>query len=313
MLFKELQSTASEWWISVPKRWWDMLKIPLSTIPFITGIITLIIWSRGVKPPLPAWNLGLIIGGALLFIVLSFFAFHRVRMERDQFKPAKSYTDADITLMQWRREYRQTQVPEASQIPPTLKAMWSLVDTILKEKMKKGIKGDKLLNMVAELLQINRDDPILTATNYTTEDKITKITKRVGAKMGFRKRNAQLEADWRKRLAETMDENKIGLLLSESADYMELKRELYKHIEPITRTQISHRIDDFIENLYTLYSIRLLISYGKTDKKLYIFPREMRELLKRLGDNVEKVMRNLFVRINDVLEGYSVGEELRDN
>jgi len=60
-----------------------MINIPLSLSPLVAGIIWLIVWVANPKPPFPVWILILIAGGTLLFIILNFLAFHRVRLERD--------------------------------------------------------------------------------------------------------------------------------------------------------------------------------------------------------------------------------------
>ena len=63
------------------------------------------------------------------------------------------------------------------------------------------------MNIMADVLQIDKSDPIFQATNYTTEDRIRKMTQRIRARMGLKRQNAELEAQWRKRLSETMDDH----------------------------------------------------------------------------------------------------------
>ena len=58
--------------------------IPLTYIPLFIGIVAFSVWARHIQPPLPWWNIGIVIGGALLFLIVSFLAFHRVRKERDK-------------------------------------------------------------------------------------------------------------------------------------------------------------------------------------------------------------------------------------
>jgi len=94
-MFKELWRSIKEWSVAVPRKWWYMLGIPIAAIPLILGIVRLVMWARHVTPPLSNLNMGLIIGGALLFIILSFGAFHRMRLERDQLREKKS-TEANI-------------------------------------------------------------------------------------------------------------------------------------------------------------------------------------------------------------------------
>ena len=99
-----MQQTPNHFWISlkewsarVPQRWWDMINIPLSTIPFIVGIIAFLVWGRYTEPPLPLWIMLLVASGALLFMVLSFLAFDRVRVERD--KARAKIVDNDIATV----------------------------------------------------------------------------------------------------------------------------------------------------------------------------------------------------------------------
>ncbi len=220
--------------------------------------------------------------------------------------------DSNIKLMEWRQEYRKPQSSKVANIPPTLGQMWKLVHNIMEEKRGGHISKDKLLKMVINLVQVPPDDPILNASNYTTEHKIKKISKRLGLKMGFRKPNAKLEAEWRKRIAEEMDNCKIGLQLDKSDEYAILRKQLNEDRIPITKTKVDHAIDGFIDNLYTLYSVRLLLFYGGTNKKLYIFPREIRDVLKHIEEAVDKAMRVFLRYVNETLEEYSIGKDLNE-
>lgn len=82
----EYLNSFKEWCVRVPQKWWEVLMIPLTYIPLFAGVVTFSVWARHIHPPLPWWNIGIVAGGALLFLIISFLAFHRVRVERDQEK-----------------------------------------------------------------------------------------------------------------------------------------------------------------------------------------------------------------------------------
>lgn len=77
-----------------------MLSVPLSFVPLLAGVIAFAIWARNITPPLPWWDIALVVGGAILFLVVSFLAFLRVRMERDkekeQIEQLKQIKDGDV-------------------------------------------------------------------------------------------------------------------------------------------------------------------------------------------------------------------------
>lgn len=260
---------------------------------------------------LPTWSwyaVGLVIFTASsLSIIIGFWKENKAlkaMLETDD--------DSNIKLMEWRQEYRKPQSSKVANIPLTLAQMWRLVRDITEEKKKRHIPKEKLLNMVVGLLQIPQDDPILNTSNYTTEDKIKKMTKRLRAKMGFRRPDIKLEAEWRRRLAEEMDKCKIGLQLDKSDEYTVFWKQLNEDRIPITRTKVDHAIDGFVNNLYTLYSTRLFMFYGGTEKKYNIFPREMRDVLKRIEEAVDRAMRGFLVQVNATLEEYSIGKDLNE-
>lgn len=61
-----------------------MLNIPFTLIPVVTGAILIIIWANSATPPIPKWYLYLFGGGTVLFTIVSFLAFHQIRLERDR-------------------------------------------------------------------------------------------------------------------------------------------------------------------------------------------------------------------------------------
>jgi len=221
-------------------------------------------------------------------------------------------SDSDLKLMEWRKDYRRSQSAEVSQIPATLKAIWILADDITETKKKKKPSKDKLMDIMVDVLQIDKSDPIFQVSNYTTEDRIRKMTQRLRASMGLKRQNVELEAQWRKRLSETMDDHGIGLELMQNREYTNLSEQLEEEGEPISATVIYHKTDQFLENLSALYSIKLFLHYGDTFKQLRLFPRDMREFLKHLEGNIDKVMRTLFTQVKATLEDYSIGKEFKE-
>lgn len=61
-----------------------MLGVPLTFIPLLVGVILFLRWARNTTPPLSWWIISLVVGGAILFFIVSFLAFHRVKMERNE-------------------------------------------------------------------------------------------------------------------------------------------------------------------------------------------------------------------------------------
>jgi hypothetical protein len=78
-------------------------------IPFVTGLIFAIEQStKGL--PVPIWVWAMIIVGAVAFVVVSFFAFHRVRLERDSKQTAELKRQE---LKEWRQRFSNvTLIPD---------------------------------------------------------------------------------------------------------------------------------------------------------------------------------------------------------
>jgi hypothetical protein len=86
---KDLYNSFKEWSVKVPKRWWEMLSVPLTFIPLLVGVILFARWARNTTAPLSWWVISLVVGGAILFFMVSFMAFHRVRMEGSEARIGK--------------------------------------------------------------------------------------------------------------------------------------------------------------------------------------------------------------------------------
>lgn len=220
--------------------------------------------------------------------------------------------DNDLRIMEWRQDYRKPQKSQVTNIPQTLSQIWKTVEGVMAQKKSRRVPRQKLLNMIVSLLAVPKDDPILSADSYSTEDKIRKITKRFESKLGLRKSNLKLEAEWRSRIAKEMDICKIGLQLDESKEYTDLVKQLNDDRTHITRSKIDHAIDGFLDNLHALYSVQLLFSYANPKRKLSIFPSRIRGVLSRIEESSDRAMRGFLRRVNENLEDYAMGKDLNE-
>lgn len=103
----EIWESVTEWRANIFQRWWDMLNIPLTLIPVITGVILIIAWALKAEPPIPIWYLLLFGGGVVLFIVISFLAFHQMRIDRNtaQSKAMSNTRSKTDTLLEMRSSH----------------------------------------------------------------------------------------------------------------------------------------------------------------------------------------------------------------
>jgi len=305
----EIWKSVVEWRANVFQRWWDMLNIPIAAIPLIWGITQIVLWSRKVIPPLPVWDIGLLVGGTILFILVSFWAFHQMRVQRDKMAIIP-LSDTDIKMMEWRREYRKEQISRITQVPTILKMIWVLVADTLEKKRDNECSSEKLLNAIADILDIKKDSKLLRPKQYGDEKSIRRAIKLFRARMNLRRPNLKLESCWRARTAKEMDRHEIGLMLDKNIQYKDLIKQLEDVSEPISKTKVYQKIDSFLDNLSALYSVKLLMFYGGTKKELHKFPSEVRDILEQVEKGVEREMRTRFVQVKDILEEYSIGEVL---
>jgi len=258
---------------------------------------------------LPAWAWYLI---GTIMLSASFISII-VNLRRENKRLQGTVTaDNSLRIMEWRQDYRKPQKSQVTNIPQTLSQIWKTVADIMVQKKNKRVPNQKLLDMTVNLLAVPKDDPILNADNYSTEDKIRKVTKRFESRMGLRKSNLKLEAEWRSRIAKEMDICKIGLQLDESKEYTDLVKQLNDDRTHITRSKIDHAIDGFLDNLHALYSVQLLFSYANPKKKLSIFPSKIRGVLSRIEESSDRAMRGYLRRLNENLEDYVIGKDLHE-
>ncbi len=314
-MVSEIRRSLGEWRVSIIQKWWDMLNIPVSAIPLVYGLIQVYRWSRTATPPLPTFDLAMVLIGLVMFIGVSFWSFHQMRMQRDKLRIHDAMPDSEIKLMEWRKEVRKAHTDELTQIPPTLKKIWVIAHDSLETKKKTGCPKQTLLEIILDVLDVKRDDKVLKATQFNTAAGIRKSIKLIKAKMNLRKSNPAIEAQWRLRIADAMDAKGVGLDLKHNQQYTEMTKQLETECEPISRTKVSKKIDVFLDNLSIFYNIQLLRYYevqSGEGKDLHLFPREFRLVMEHLEDGVEREMRTKFVQVREVLEDYSIGDKLKE-
>jgi hypothetical protein len=124
-MLKDLLDTLKEWVPEVPGRWYKILLNVLPILPFITGLIIAMEQStKGI--PVPAWVWVMIIVGAVAFVVVSFLAFHRIKLERDKIVSTE-------LKRQERKEWRQ-RFSNVTVIPGLLLGMYELAKELCKSK-----------------------------------------------------------------------------------------------------------------------------------------------------------------------------------
>lgn len=306
--FQDIGISGKEWAI-VPKKWWEMFNVIITVIPYITGIWLLWCYSQTAQPAMPKCILPLLIIGAVLFMFVSFFAFHRVRLERDSFKKSTMINDNDIKLKEWRKEYRKAQMPDVTQIPITLKAIWAFVDSTTKNKKTHIPNNDIMLAFIIDTFDMSADDLILKSDKFTSFQKVRKLTAKYAKKSGLNKHNTEKAIEIGKKIVRKMNEYGIGLSLNVSSEYNELIEQLKSHSQMISNTKIDYNIHSFVRDLNILNSIELLMAYGRVIEHLALFPKEMQDSLQEYADNVERAMRTSFVQLNNSLERYSIGDD----
>lgn len=152
----EYLKSLKEWWTRVPKRWWEVLGTFLSLAAEFGGIVAFAIWARRIASPLPWWNIGLVVGGALLFLIISFLAFHRVREERDRAKEAaikplnKDDNVASIIL-----ELDTTNVLLNGVEVSISSLFWGLSDFLTGAYPGGGLREEAIPQLLARRFQIN--------------------------------------------------------------------------------------------------------------------------------------------------------------
>ena len=127
-MIRDLRDSLKEWVPAVPSRWHKVLLYVIAPlIPFIIGLTRAIRQStQGL--PVPIWVWAMIIVGAVAFVLVSFLAFHRVRLERDTEQRAELKRH---DLKEWRQRFSNV-----TRIPGLLLEMYELAKALCESNRK---------------------------------------------------------------------------------------------------------------------------------------------------------------------------------
>ena len=297
----------ADYFNAVPAKWYGMTIILLALIGVCVAAVAWLTISG-----LDWWWIasGLVI--VWLYVLYSFLAYRKVAIERDQLKARhEPSSNVDITLMEWRKEHRQSHMPTVSQIPNVLRSMWSYARETVDRRKNENPTGDQLVAFFLNVFEIGRDDVLLKRADFSSEQSSLKTMKRIGSRMGLslKKSDAIKAALWRRRMAQEMDNLGFGLRLKEDATYGDLLKQLDADREGISQTRIDNVIAQFTENLHAYYSLELLRHYGKVNpnQQAYVLPKIVRDTLREMSQAIENDMLGNYRRVRDALEVYAIG------
>lgn len=220
-------------------------------------------------------------------------------------------TANDSAIMKLRREIRHLQESRVSDIPVTLRKMRDVVRDLELEKEKHHYSKDKLLSVLLEALDMGKDDPLLTAKHFKDKAAIGRTTNDLKHRMGVgKKRDRNKGLHWGYRLALAMDNAKIGLNLELCEEFQSLKRELEKQSTFISGSRIGDCQRRFVDDVFTLYSVKLLMAYGKVKTQLSTFPKEIKDSLIALDHSIDAQVSADLTQVNHWLEKHELGEKI---
>lgn len=196
---------------------------------------------------------------------------------------------------------------DVRQIPNTLGDMHSLVKRIFQEKCKGEQAPEQCLKVIIDLLDVDAKSPLLSQDRYRNKQEVAHMIKVFRQRMGLKKGSLKKAKIWMHRIVDSLDRNGVGLDLDNSGEYRSLKATLEKNRRPISTTRLSASIDDFVDGLEGVYSIRLLSGYGDTQPYLHLLPDDAKDFLAELDRKTEAVMHNGMVNVNIPLEAWLVG------
>lgn len=302
---KEMWKSLTEWKTIVFHKWWDMINIPLTLIPVVVGAILIVNWASGAKPPLPSWYVYMFSGGILLFVVVSFLAFHRIRQERDALlNDSVSSNEFDVKLREMRLRVRNSKV---AGIPDLLLALRKEVESIGEGLKQKRVDPKILGGITTDTLDLKSNSPLLFA-QYEP-----KSIRMIQAKMGLTKRNRKKEIFWQLRMAENIDNSGIGISNFLTKDFNTSKDQLSDIVT--SDTTLHDNIDAYLDRLKSLHNLKLYANYSKnTDdaqvKSYFALPSTV-GLLRNMEIRVEREVRNSFSKVLVELEKYQTGEAIK--
>jgi hypothetical protein len=262
------------------------------------------------------WQLSLMVLGFVMLIRLLLSPYLVYKRITNELREMRDHSKAsnELELMEVRRKVRDYQgdVKEIADIPKILWVMLQAVKGIY--ELKKGKKQDdkKLWEVYLEFMDIEANDPYLVPEHFNSPIAIRKSMKYFYKKIGFdkKRKNPSLEKRFRRRITNIMDGKKIGLRLKQDENFQKIYNQLAEKRMPIAGSLVDAQIDNFVEDLASLYSFRLMIAYGKVEKNLYLFPNEMRDALRDFAENVERIMRLNYGKVKQTLEMFAIGGDV---
>jgi hypothetical protein len=137
-----------EWLPAVPGRWYTMLQnVILPFLAFI-GLLIYAIEQSTKGLPIPVWDWVLMIVSAVAFVVLSFLAFHRMRLERDKKEQSDKIREERI---KFRQQYSNRII-----IPELLYKMSERVKELMKNTtIIIADDNESMADNLREIMQLN--------------------------------------------------------------------------------------------------------------------------------------------------------------
>jgi len=265
-----------------------MLNIPFALVPVIVGAVLIITWALNAEPPIPIWYLFLFGGGLILFIVMSFLAFHQMRKERDNALlkiPVNQMAD-EILI--------KSKIPQVLEITDTLQKMADYHDAALNKLFGKKVKARKLAKIQSELRERHNINGKFKDSNMGNTAKIKVIHNQV-KKLGLYDKDFQegivpfmVEVTW------TLNDFDVGI-----PQYLE--HEDYQNIKSLLESQTRNIASDDLEEMILSYE-DLSIGFGSMIAYINYFPKSYKTDWIPIGIN--KTKRQLKYERDQILRTY---------
>lgn len=254
------------------------------------------------------WMISTITLGAAIVVRLALAPYWIYKEQKQALDKAQAEALDVSTKLTLAREQIQTIGDfDVRRIPNTLGEMHNLVNRIFQEKRKIHYTPEQSVQVIIDLLDIEPKSPLLSQDKYRNKQQVSHMIKVFRQRMGLKKNSLKKAKIWMHRIVDSLNKNGMGLDLENNQEYNPLKASLEKDRRPISTTRLSRSIDDFVDGLEGLYSIRLLNEYGETEKYLHLLPEDAKEFLAELDRKTEAVMHNGMVNVNIPLEAWLIG------
>jgi len=295
---------------SISQNWLGYIFIALWILIWVAKVCSLSRFVPGLEVILNMdyWMISTIALGGFILIRLALAPYWIYKDQKKTLDKAQAEAlDISNKLASAREQIQAIGGFDVRQIPNTLGEMHNLVNKIFQEKRKTSYPSEQCIKVIVDMLNIDTENPLLSVDNYKNKQQVTHTIKIFRQRMGLKKNNPKKAKIWMHLIVSSLDHNDMGLNLDNKQEYSSLKGILEKNRRPISTTRLSASIDDFVDGLEGLYSIRLLAEYGKIQNYLHLLPDEVRELLAELDKKAEAIMHNGMVNVNIPLEAWLIG------